>query len=155
MLFNFDKKSETVIAFCALVVSLVAVFVSIIQVGMERRLKNIEALIILNEHLHEPIYSEARKYVRYMNGDPHIDNEHVHAVCSSFDFAAFMIHKGHIDEKEFIEYWVVPLKIIDSKFNDKFWKEKASNITSEEATVADYYKDFKKLLETSRKYKAM
>jgi hypothetical protein len=109
-----------------------------------REQKKLEALVAIDQYLHQPEMSAARAAVREGRAPPTIKDPNVRIVCSSFDFAGNLVRHGAIDLDLFMDYWRVPLRILGEKLEPL-----ESEKISDDVSVTEYYKDWFWLLAQS------
>jgi hypothetical protein len=128
----------------ALLVSVFSVALSLYGMYAAREQKKLEALLAIDQYLHQPEMSAARAAIREGRAQPTIKDPNVRIVCSSFDFAGNLVRNGAIDLDLFMDYWQVPLRIIGETLEPI----RSEKIT-EGVSVAEYYKDWFWLLDRS------
>jgi hypothetical protein len=131
------QRTQYVVPVLALLVSISSVALSLYGMYTAHQQKKLEALVTIDQYLHQPEISAARAAVREGRAQPTIKDPNVRIVCSSFDFAGSLVRQGAIDQDLFMDYWQVPLRIIG-----EILEPIQNEMISDDVSVAEYYKDW-------------
>jgi hypothetical protein len=137
--------TEIIIALCASFVSFLAFIVSIVSLFINRKQKQIDNLVTIQQFLHDGALSEARRSIREAATPLTLKEERVRRVCSSFDFAAALVRHGVVDKRIFLSYWRIPLLSLESPLSSLFDESTGS------VSIREYYKDFWWLIGEAKK----
>ena len=129
----------------ALVVSLLALGMSVVTIFVNRNQKKNDNLFSLQQFLHNGDLSEARRCIREGEILINLKDQRVRQVCSSFEFAGLLVRHGIVNKKIFLEYWRRPLITLSDSFSE-LAQQKTGKLT-----VKEHYKCFWWLMNEARK----
>lgn len=144
------NPQASVVAICALLVSLIATAASIANMHSDREAKRLSNLITIDQYLHQVDISAARHAVRDESALRTTFDDNTRRVCSSFDFAGMLVRNRAVDKAIFIEYWNESLVKIDQRLAP-FWEN--PNYTGSGYTLRVQYPSFYWLVQQAKKTK--
>lgn len=106
-----------------MIANLLMVAVICFQLRYMSHSRKTEDMFTLMEFLHRPPFRKARMAVLVDEWPVNFaDYQPVHksvawAVCSSFDFAGLMVYRGLVDDKDFYNYWAIPIVALARKLD--------------------------------------
>src|ERR1700761_3387437 len=129
----------------ALVVSLLALGMSVVTIFVNRNQKKNDNLFSPQQFLHNGDLSEATRCIREGEILINLKAQRVRQACSSFEFAGLLVRHGIVNKKIFLEYWRAPLITLFDSFSE-LAQQKTSKFK-----VKEHYKCFWWLMNEARK----
>ncbi len=142
------NRKPSVVALCALLISLVATGASIVNMYHDRKARRLSNLITIDQYLHQADISAARHALRDESSPRTTFDDDTRRVCSSFDFAATLVRNGAVDKDIFIEYWLESLVKIDQRLAP-YWDDPKYTGSGDQLKVQ--YPEFYWLVQQARK----
>ena len=129
----------------ALIVSFLALGISVVTIFVNRNQKKIDNLVSLQQFLHTGELSEARRCIR--EGEISIDlkDQRIRQVCSSFEFAGLLVRHGMVNKTIFLEYWRAPLIGLSDAFSE------LAHQKTGKLTIREHYRCFWWLMNEAKK----